>query len=419
MNKGRTPSNGATQSSQDAAPRVDVVFRNSVPEIPKTTYGTFSIYKYPAKFIPQVIAFTLKKYAEPGSVVFDPFAGYGTVGVVSRVYGHDYELWDLNPIMNLIHDTAVMKAPKINVQELVSRVRNSDQEFIPDWSNLTYWFPEEFIPTISKSWGLVHATKGNIKKMLSIPLLKATRYFSYSDEKVHKLYKSKHSKKKVERLLGMDWETEFYKMLEKQIATLLNKMKEHSKLNPQPVKYKLRSGIDSLNTELDRDVDILITSPPYLQAQEYIRSTKLELFWLGHKEEYVRSLSKKELPYNSVDEIHIHSEKYQACRKEIVEDHLVQLYDRYFHGTINAFATLGERVKDYMCIFVGPAKIRTRSIPIDEILVEHLTEIGWKHLVTYVDPIVSRSMFKSEVNPASGLADSRMATEHLVILKRV
>jgi len=44
--------------------------------------------------------------------------------------------------------------------------------------------------------------------------------------------------------------------------------------------------------------------------------------------------------------------------------------------------------------------------------------MGWKHLITYVDPIVSRSMFKSEVNPASGYADSRMATEHLVILKR-
>jgi hypothetical protein len=407
MSKGRTPSNGATQSNQDAAPRVDVVFRNSVPEIPKTTYGTFSIYKYPAKFIPQVIAYTLKKYARPESVVFDPFAGYGTVGVVSRVYGHDYELWDLNPIMNLIHDTAVMNAPRINVKELVTRVRDSNHEFCPDWSNLTYWFPEEFLPTISKAWGLVHATKGEMKKMLSIPLLKATRYFSYSDEKVHKLYKSKHSKKKVDRLLGTDWETAFYRLLEKQIEKLLNKMKEYSNLNPQPVRYKLRSGIDSLNTKLDRDVDILITSPPYLQAQEYI------------SEEYVRSLSKKELPYNSVEEIHIHSEKYQAYRKEIVEDHLIQLYDRYFHGTINAFATLGERVKDYMCIFVGPAKIRTRSIPIDEILVEHLTEMGWKHLVTYVDPIVSRSMFKSEVNPASGYADSRMATEHLVILKRV
>lgn len=92
--------------------KVEVSFRNSVPEIPSTTYGTFSIYKYPAKFIPQVIAYVLKNYAKPNMKVFDPFAGYGTVGVVSRIYGCNYELWDLNPILNIIHDTVVMNEPK-------------------------------------------------------------------------------------------------------------------------------------------------------------------------------------------------------------------------------------------------------------------------------------------------------------------
>ncbi|MGC9001310.1 MAG: hypothetical protein ACP5J2_10140, partial [Caldisericum sp.] len=66
--------------------KVSILFRNSIPEIPSTTYGTFAIYKYPAKFIPQVIAYALKKYAKPGMKIFDPFAGYGTVGLVARIY---------------------------------------------------------------------------------------------------------------------------------------------------------------------------------------------------------------------------------------------------------------------------------------------------------------------------------------------
>ncbi|MGC8843690.1 MAG: hypothetical protein ACP5QS_07105, partial [bacterium] len=89
--------------------RIFLLFRNTIPEIPSTTYGTFAIYKYPAKFIPQVIAYVLKKYARPGMRIFDPFAGYGTAVIVARVYGYDYELWDLNPMLNIIHDTAVMK----------------------------------------------------------------------------------------------------------------------------------------------------------------------------------------------------------------------------------------------------------------------------------------------------------------------
>jgi len=71
-----------------------------------------------------------------------------------------------------------------------------------------------------------------------------------------------------------------------------------------------------------------------------------------------------------------------------------------------------------MCIFVGPAKIRTTAIPIDEIIIEHLQEIGWKHEITFIDTIVSRVMFETDVNPASGEKDNRIKTEHLVVLKR-
>ncbi len=71
-----------------------------------------------------------------------------------------------------------------------------------------------------------------------------------------------------------------------------------------------------------------------------------------------------------------------------------------------------------MCIFVGPAKVRTTPIPIDDIIIEHLRELGWKHEITYVDRIVSRVMFKTEINPASGKKDDRIKTEHLIVLKR-
>jgi len=63
--------------------RKQVSFRDLAKEIPSTTYGTFGLYGYPAKFIPQVIAYVLNEYAKTGMTVFDPFAGYGTTGVVS------------------------------------------------------------------------------------------------------------------------------------------------------------------------------------------------------------------------------------------------------------------------------------------------------------------------------------------------
>ncbi len=398
--------------------KVSILFRNTIPEIPSTTYGTFAIYKYPAKFIPQVVAYILKKYAKPGMRIFDPFAGYGTVGIVSRVYGYDYELWDLNPMLNIIHDTAIIRNPKINLPELICEIKNSQKEFIPKWSNLSYWFPEDFIPILSKTWGFVHSLADETKYVLLIPLIKVTRYLSYSDEKVHKLYKSKYSRNKIKELLKKNWKLQFYNMLEKEIENLLKKVWEYNRLDPKQVGYRIKSGIDTLETRLEDNVNILITSPPYLQAQEYIRSTKLELFWLGYEESYIKELSKKEIPYRFVNQIKIYSEKYYEFREKIGEEHLRALYDKYFNSILNAFSILGENVTDYMCIFVGPAKVRTTPIPIDDIIIEHLREFGWKHEVTFIDKIVSRVMFESNVNPASGEKDSRIKTEHLVVLKK-
>jgi len=71
-----------------------------------------------------------------------------------------------------------------------------------------------------------------------------------------------------------------------------------------------------------------------------------------------------------------------------------------------------------MCIFVGPAKVRNIPIPIDDIIIEHLEKLGWRHEITFIDKIVSRVMFESKINPASGREDSRIKTEHLIILKR-
>lgn len=408
------------EKTKNQGSTVNIRFRDTIPEIPSTTYGTFSIYKYPAKFIPQVIAYSLKKYAKKGMKIFDPFGGYGTVGLVSRIYGFDYEMWDLNPLLKFIHDAAILPLPKLKVKNLIRELKNSKKDFLPKWSNLTYWFPEEFLPVLSKTWGAVNSLPEDMKKFVLIPLLKTTRYFSYSDEKIHKLYCSKFSRKKIMSLLKRDWKSEFYAMLEKEILILIRKIGEYNALYPKSVNHVIKVGVDVLNTHLDNEVNILITSPPYLQAQEYIRSTKLELFWLGYDESYIKELSKKEIPYNPVNGIEIRSETYYRYRNMIKEHHLLTLYDRYFHAILSAFSKLGEKVENYLLIFVGPAKIRTISIPIDSIIIEHLREFDWIHETTYIDEIVSRVMFesKSRINPASKLEDHRIKTEHLIVLKR-
>ncbi len=396
-----------------------VLFRDLAKEIPSTTYATFALYRYPAKFIPQVIAYTFKTFGQEGMSAFDPFAGYGTVGPVARLYGIDYELWDLNPLLEHLHSVATMKPVEVDVGALIERMESNKIKFAPDWSNLAYWYPEEIITTLNKAWGFYHSLEEEYsKRILLIPLIKTTRRFSYNDEKRQKLSRSHIATKRVDVLLSKDWRSMFFQTIRESTENIIKKLNEYRELNPKRVDSVIKAGIDTLTGELSAQHDILITSPPYLQAQEYIRSAKMDLFWLGYSEEHIKELGKKELPYRDVPEFDICSETYSKYLNEIEDPHLRRLYVRYFCGVLGSLSRFQKRIKKNMLLFVGPATIRGTAIPIDKIFVEHFTALDWKHKVTLVDTIVARSMFFYKSNPATGIQDKRMSTEHLIVLSR-
>lgn len=208
-------------------------------------------------------------------------------------------------------------------------------------------------------------------------------------------------------------------MLAKEINNIIRRTREYAKLLPKPTRSTIKAGIDTLSTNLDEDKDMLITSPPYLQAQEYIRQAKMDLFWLGYPEAKVKQLSKRELPYSDVMPCPINSDAYHQWRERIEGPHFKRVFDRYFWGVLGALTRLQQNVRSYLFLFVGPATIRTHPVPIDHIFVEHFTSLGWIHESTLKDTIVSRRMFFYRSNPATGLNDQRMRTESLVVLHRM
>ncbi len=412
--------------SAGAQREVEVLFRKMVPRIPSTTYGTFGLYRYPAKFIPQVVAYTIEAYGAPGKRVIDPFAGSGTTGLVARLYGLDYDLWDLNPLLGFLHTVAIMPVRQLDISAIVEEVMHSKRSWLPQWSNLGYWYPEQIIPLLARVWGHYHHRDDSyVRNLLTVPLLKTTRAFSFNDHQRQKLSRSPKAVQRVQKLLEGDWEQRFAQMLYDELVTVLQKLHEYQKLmnEPQEVKANVLSGVDSLEmaTRCDPSFcqwDMLITSPPYLQAQEYIRCSKMDLFWLGYSEDHIRRLAKQELPYKQVEPIAVLSETYNRYHQMIQEAHLRQMYERYFYAVLGTLDRLAECITERLCLFVGPATVRGESVPIDRIFAEHFVAKGWEHEVTLIDKIAARVMFRSKVNPATGIVDKRMPTEHLVILRR-
>lgn len=395
-----------------------VSFRELILRIPSTGYGAFGLYRYPAKFIPQVVTYVLETYGRPGMRVIDPFAGSATTGLVARLYGLHYELWDLNPLVEVIHSAALLKEVEVNAKGLAEEIFRGKHEWLPSWPRLGYWHPEKALPLLARTWGFYHLAEPRLKTLLAIPLLRATRQFSYDDEKRQKLSRSPRALKRVAELMEGDWQGRFLQMLEGEIARLVKKLREYQKLigESAEVEAVVKGGVNALHMQAERPFDLLITSPPYLQAQEYLRRSKLDLLWLGYREEEIRKLARQELPYCDVPQAEIHSETYTKLQEEIEEPHLRKMYDRYFHALIGVLNHLEGKIQSRICLFVGRATIRGKPIPIDRILTEHLTALGWRHEATLIDTIKARTMFQGRTNPATGKEDKRIREERLVVL---
>lgn len=388
-------------------------------QLPSTTYATFGLYRYPAKFIPHIIAYVLGQYAQPDMKIFDPFAGCGTVGIMSKLYGNDYELWDLNPLIETLHKIATMKPKEVDVNEVRRQILSSEKEFVPQWERMPNWFPKEFMPFLYRTWGYYHSlTDSDLKLVLTVPLLKTTRFFSYDDMQRQKLTKSKKSQERIDRLLSMDWKRQFMKMFQNETIKVLNSIREYNTLSPKNVHAVVNGGVDSLTRELTEKKDILVTSPPYVQSQEYIRQAKIDLFWLGYTNAEVKALSKLEIPYRNIEPREIYSETFYEYEKGIKEKHIQKVFDNYFWGVIGALSRLQENISSYMFLFVGHSSTRGRSTPIDTILVEHFSHLGWHHQGTLSDTIVHRRLFRYKLNPATGTEDARTSVENLVVLEK-
>ena len=243
-----------------------------------------------------------------------------------------------------------------------------------------------------------------------------SKRFSFTEHRTPKLARSKRKLAAIDELLQENWQTQLNQMVhDHSLKTLtdINNFMMHTRDRQNQVEYQ--GGVDSSYVEVPRECDALITSPPYLQAQEYIRSTKLDLFWLGHTEEEVRELSRLEIPYRKADRI-IHTKTLDIVREQLTRKDLINRLDSYFCHTINALENAMNRLRPNAaaCIFVGNPRIDGITVELWRILSEYWTERGFSHEKVYEDRIKTRQLFgvRKNKNPDG------MKSEFLLILRK-
>ena len=408
------------ENTPDSEELTRVSFRELVPEIRDTGYLTHAIFAYPAKFIPQVVRYAIDTFTQAGDWIVDAFAGSGTVGVEAYLCKRNAMLLDLNPLLNHLMPMKVYRGKEpLRDERLCQKLDDMAQNtesFLPTWSNVTYWYPAAMLEVLSRYWGFIKSAGDCIyARIIESALLKASKHFSYAEHRTPKLARSKSKLKSIEALLQEDWQARLKAMVSSHSLKTLRCLNQFMSVTQHDNRVEFYGGVDSSYHQIQRECDALITSPPYLQAQEYIRSTKMELFWLGYSEARIRELSRLEIPYRKAERV-IHTPTLEKIRTALTHPVLRQRLDSYFCHTLNALENAMRCLKPGApaCIFVGNPKIDGIEVEIWRITMEYFCERGWNFEHVYEDRIQTRKLFGARKNKNP----DGMRSEYLLILRK-
>jgi hypothetical protein len=388
----------------------------NVDEVLGKLYNT---YMYPARFPAKIFNAFFSKLSRKG-VVFDPFAGSGSLALAAYLRCLDSVVWDLNPMIHVIVSSSIKAIEGVNVKDVLELIEEGvsyGKPWLPEGAD--FWWPSEVLDLLSRVWGYFKDNMAYFKvsgeEMFLEPLderwslyavlaLYASRRLSLADDNVPKWFRSRYKRSKLEELFRRSSIESLYKhyveLKARRVARAQEMLRGLSRPMCKPtVTVRALDAVEAKSYP-DRIVGVL-TSPPYIQAQEYIRSFLGELMLLGVPLNVISKLRSLEIPYRPPTSLEVRSRTYNEVLAGI-QPKFKRIVESYFTNTL----TVLERTvrvmeeKAVLGVFAGEATVGGKPVPITRILKEHLIELGMKEIGRgdIEDRIRRRRLFKKRKN---------------------
>ena len=266
---------------------------------------THGFFKYPCKFIPEIPRWAIKKYVkDKDESILDPFTGSGTTLLEAAINGNNSYGIEIDEVAKLISRVKTEKYNKKEVksiqdefEKIISEYDNIKKYRVPEIDNLEHWFPKENIQELGKILQQINEIDNvKIKNFFKVCFVSIIKKCSYTDDSSPKPYVSSKIKK-----IPANPKDEFIKIYNKYYKGIedLAKIKNFGEV-------EILKG-DALNFELETKVNLVITSPPYINAFDYGRTMRLENLWLGLLTE--NELRDKKKDYVGTEKIKTYKEK--------------------------------------------------------------------------------------------------------------
>lgn len=350
---------------------------------PKSSEGTLNEYfPYKESYSPQLLNNLIERYSiENYNSIYDPFVGTGssfTNDLVSDVFGTDVSPFALNVAQAKIlplSTSSIREAAKLT--ESLTDLEIYHHQF-PEWKPFSKYVCQEKYNIVKSVIDYYKGLEGEVSNFVS--------YLIYSN--LDKIFDYKRDGNGIKFRKSKIQKEDLLEFLRKLILSALESKGEFDKTNRiDSARFILSS---STNFNLEEEVDIVLTSPPYANMFDYFEVYKMELWTSGLVESYEdwRALKKTALRSNLNTQISpkdmlnnvLLSETIEHLRSKNTDNRTINMINNYFFDMKKTMKNIYPKLKEgsYFFIVVGNSFYNGVPVATDIILGDIAKNIGFK-----------------------------------------
>lgn len=371
---------------------------------PNRLEGIHRWYPYVEGFSSEFVASLLEEFGEAGQTVHDPFAGTGTTVCVALDMGMDSTYCEINPFMRLVIETKT-RAVRSAMEDLHGLSEYFDSIIAHAESNPVS--EESALEMQRDAFGNSHLFSGrSLTEILAI-----RNSINLSDpeclefKQLARLALGSIAVGSSDMIRRADLRIRRPRELNDPSHSPLNAYREKAIDMLRDLGEEQEYGIGTGNPEClsnsalvphgESSVDLILTSPPYVNGTNYFRNTKIELWLTGYIDSAdglkklrdeamaagINSISKRGRKPSTIQSV----EKIATALDEVAYDKRIpELVRRYFSDTWlwleNSYNLLKEG--GIVVVDIGDSVFSKVHIPADELLLEIAEKVGFRHIET-------------------------------------
>lgn len=380
--------------------------------------------RYPCRSVAYVPRLILNEFNDAKKInVLDPFMGSGTTAVetISRRF-NSFGL-EVDPFARLITEVSTHGFTDGERDE-IERIHNIISEkfpncqpkeiFAPKTKNIEYWFDDVNFNDLLKLKTLIHelANEKSVKRFFLAVLADIIRAASKAERQSLKPYISKKYTKT---------RNEVFPTYIKAFKNYFNAIHTESEFQGGTAVNWINGDATSFKTR--NKMDVAITSPPYINAMDYVRCIKLESAWIGTGDDDIfsdvrkkqlgeQARTKQAIPNSLVNEIaspHLsYLEKEDNPRFKTALSYFQDMHDNLV--CVNSALKKGALYH----VIIGNSVIRSKEVETHKIIADLSEELGYKWDGYFCYPIKDHRTSL----PRNGNG-GKISVEHVISLRKL